>query len=131
MTIVSLALLVHALVSQHIFLDGDVIVYFGSQNITQVNGQGPDRGSQYRSIVFYQNETEKKIIDSKIAELNEMLGEKKVAAQVLPFQKFWRGEDYHQDYYLKNPRRYKFYRWNCGREQRRAIVWGDKANLVH
>ncbi|WP_291182408.1 peptide-methionine (S)-S-oxide reductase MsrA [Gilvibacter sp.] len=93
-----------------VFYDPNVVsfetlvdVYFGSQNITQVNGQGPDRGSQYRSIIFYQNDEQKAIIDAKIAELNEQLGEQKVAAQVLPFQKFWRGEDYHQDYERLNP----------------------------
>lgn len=43
-----------------------VDVYFGSQNVTQVNGQGPDRGSSYRSIIFYQNDAQKKIIDTKI-----------------------------------------------------------------
>lgn len=80
-----------------------VDVYFGSQNITQVNGQGPDRGSQYRSIVFYQNKEEKTIIDLKIAAINEELGGEKVAAQVLPFQKFWMGEDYHQDFEKRNP----------------------------
>ncbi|NND63816.1 MAG: peptide-methionine (S)-S-oxide reductase MsrA [Flavobacteriaceae bacterium] len=80
-----------------------VDVYFGSQNITQVNGQGPDHGSQYRSIIFYQNEEQKQIIDSKIAEIEEVLGEGKVAAQVLPFQKFWIGEGYHQDFEKNNP----------------------------
>ncbi|QAA80281.1 peptide-methionine (S)-S-oxide reductase [Aequorivita sp. H23M31] len=80
-----------------------VDVYFGSQNITQVNGQGPDRGTSYRSIIFYQNDTEKKIIDEKIAELNKQLNGDKVAAQVLPFQKFWKAEDYHQDYEKNNP----------------------------
>ncbi len=80
-----------------------VDVYFGSQNITQVNGQGPDRGSQYRSIIFYQNETQKKIIDTKIEALEKELGEGKVAAQVLPFQKFWVGEGYHQDFEKRNP----------------------------
>lgn len=80
-----------------------VDVYFGSQNITQVNGQGPDRGSQYRSIIFYQNDEEKKIIDAKIAAINEQLGEAKVAAQVLPFQKFWIAEGYHQNYERLNP----------------------------
>jgi peptide-methionine (S)-S-oxide reductase len=80
-----------------------VDVYFGSQNITQVNGQGPDRGSQYRSIVFYQNQEQKDIIDSKIAGLNAELGGDKVAAQVLPFQKFWMGEGYHQNYERNNP----------------------------
>lgn len=78
-------------------------VYFGSQDVTQVNGQGPDRGTSYRSIVFYRNEKEKKLIDSKIASLNLKLGGNKVAAQVLPFQKFYVAEDYHQDYERKNP----------------------------
>ena len=80
-----------------------VDVYFGSQNITQVNGQGPDRGSQYRSIVFYQNDQEKKIIDQKIAAINAQLEGKKVAAQVLPFEKFWLGEGYHQNFERLNP----------------------------
>jgi len=80
-----------------------VDVYFGSQSITQVNGQGPDRGSQYRSIIFYQNREQKKIIESKIYELELELGKGKVAAQVLPFQKFWVAEEYHQDYEKLNP----------------------------
>ncbi len=66
-----------------------VDVYFGSQNITQVNGQGPDHGKSYRSIIFYQNDEEKKIIDEKVSALNKQLNGDKVAAQVLPFQKFW------------------------------------------
>ena len=80
-----------------------VDVYFGSQNVTQVNGQGPDRGSQYRSIVFYQNEEQKQIIDEKIAAINKQLGGNKVAAEVYPFRKFWLGEGYHQDYERKHP----------------------------
>ena len=80
-----------------------VDVYFGSQNVTQVNGQGPDRGSQYRSIIFYQNEEEKKIIDEKVAALNAELAPEKVAAEVKPFEKFWVGEDYHQDYEKLHP----------------------------
>ena len=80
-----------------------VDVYFGSQNITQVNGQGPDRGSQYRSIIFYQNREQKKIIQAKIKTLEKELGKGKVAAQVLPFQKFWKAEAYHQDYEKNHP----------------------------
>ena len=80
-----------------------VDVYFGSQNITQVNGQGGDRGSQYRSILFYQNKEEKKIIDDKIAYLNKQLGNEKVAAEVMPFQKFWIAEAYHQNYEKLHP----------------------------
>ncbi|MGB3343339.1 MAG: peptide-methionine (S)-S-oxide reductase MsrA [Aequorivita sp.] len=86
-----------------ISFDQLVDVYFGSQNVTQVNGQGPDRGKAYRSIIFYQNDKEKKIIDQKIAALNKQLGDAEVAAQVLPFQKFWKAENYHQDYERNNP----------------------------
>jgi peptide-methionine (S)-S-oxide reductase len=80
-----------------------VDVYFGSQNITQVNGQGPDHGSQYRSIIFYQNAEQKEIIDTKITDLEKELGVGRVAAQVLPFQKFWVAEAYHQDFERLNP----------------------------
>ena len=80
-----------------------VDVYFGSQNITQINGQGPDKGTSYRSIIFYQNADEKKIIDEKISSINKSLKDEKVAAQVLPFQKFWKAEDYHQNYEKNNP----------------------------
>jgi len=79
-----------------------VDIYFGSQDPTQVNGQGPDRGSQYRSILFYQNDTEKQIIDTKKEALAKQLNSK-IAAEVYPFQKFWRGEAYHQNYERLNP----------------------------
>lgn len=80
-----------------------VDVYFGSQNVTQVNGQGPDKGSQYRSIIFYQNEEQKKIIEEKITVLNKQLSPQKVAAEVKPFEKFWIGEDYHQNFERLHP----------------------------
>lgn len=80
-----------------------VDVYFGSQDVTQVNGQGPDKGSQYRSIVFYQNDEEKAIIEKKIAEINSQIAPQQVAAEVMPFEKFWVGEAYHQDYEKLHP----------------------------
>ncbi len=79
-----------------------VDVYFGSQNPVQVNGQGPDIGSQYRSIIFYQNEEQKQIIIQKKDALAKKLN-KRLAAEVMPFLKFWVGEDYHQDYERLNP----------------------------
>lgn len=79
-----------------------VDVYFASQNVTQVNGQGNDRGPQYRSIIFYQNEEQKQIILKKKEALSKQLGVK-IAAEVYPFQKFWIAEDYHQDYEKKHP----------------------------
>ena len=79
-----------------------VDVYFASQNPTQVNGQGPDNGSQYRSIIFYQNEVQKIIIEQKKAALAKELNAK-IAAEVYPFQKFWVAEDYHQNYERLHP----------------------------
>ena len=80
-----------------------VNVYFGSQNVTQVNGQGNDIGSQYRSIIFYQSEEQKNIINKKITSLNAQLSPDKVAAEVTLFTKFWIGEDYHQNYEKLHP----------------------------
>ena len=77
-------------------------MYFGSQNVTQVNGQGPDRGSQYRSIIFYQNEAQKTLINQKKEALTKSLNST-IAAEVYPFQKFWKGEDYHQNYERLHP----------------------------
>lgn len=78
-----------------------VDVYYGSQNIEQGNGQGNDLGSQYRSIVFYQTPEEKAIIDEKITALTAE--GYTVASEVMAFEKFWMGEDYHQDYERLHP----------------------------
>ncbi|MEY3393897.1 MAG: hypothetical protein RL346_133 [Verrucomicrobiota bacterium] len=78
-------------------------VYFASQDVTQVNGQGVDRGSQYRSIMFYQNAGQRKIIEEKIAAMNQKIAPKEVAAEVYPFEKFWIAEGYHQDFEKNNP----------------------------
>ncbi len=78
-----------------------VEVYYGSQNINQINGQGGDKGSQYRSIIFYETEEEKKIINNKIEALKKEGF--KPASEVMKFTKFWMGEDYHQNYERLNP----------------------------
>ena len=79
-------------------------VFFASQDPTQVNGQGPDKGKQYRSIAFYRTDGEKKLIEDYIQQLNQS-GEysKPIAAQIVPFTKFWQAEDYHQNYVQHNP----------------------------
>ena len=79
-------------------------VFFGSQDPTQVNGQGPDRGTQYRSVIFYQNADEKAQVEKTIADLTASGTVKgRIAAQVAPFEKFWKAEDYHQGYEKLNP----------------------------
>jgi peptide-methionine (S)-S-oxide reductase len=81
-----------------------VKVYFASQDPTQVNGQGPDHGRQYRSIIFYNDIKEKQIAEKYISELNQSKKlEGPVAAQLLQFQKFWPAEDYHQNYVVLHP----------------------------
>jgi len=80
-----------------------VDVFFGSQDPTTKNRQGPDAGIQYRSIAFYQNDEEKKIIDETITALNKSTYNGRIVTQVLPFQKFWIAEGYHQDYEKNNP----------------------------
>ena len=81
-----------------------VAAFFASQDPTQVNRQGPDVGTQYRSVAFYRNETEKAIIEKEIARINSSGKYKnKVATQVLPYSKFYVGEDYHQEYISLHP----------------------------
>ncbi|MEO6069827.1 MAG: peptide-methionine (S)-S-oxide reductase MsrA [Chitinophagaceae bacterium] len=77
-------------------------VYFSGQDATQVNGQGPDRGTQYRSIVFYRNKNEKVLIEKYMATLQPQY-KKPIAAEVMLLTKFWMGEEYHQNFIEKNP----------------------------
>lgn len=81
-----------------------VKVYFGSHDPTTVNGQGPDMGKQYRSVAFYKNNEEKKIIEDYMARLiNEKVYAKPLATEVTKFSVFYDAEDYHQDYEKNNP----------------------------
>jgi peptide-methionine (S)-S-oxide reductase len=81
-----------------------VQVFFGSHDPTTLNRQGPDRGTQYRSIAFYQNEEEKKIIESYIAALEEKhVYDQPIVTEVTKFTKFYEAEAYHQGYEKKHP----------------------------
>jgi peptide-methionine (S)-S-oxide reductase len=81
-----------------------VKVFFGSQDPTTPNQQGPDKGKQYRSIAFYQNETEQKIIEDYIRELEaQKVFSRKIVTEVKAFDKFYEAETYHQNYEKLNP----------------------------
>jgi peptide-methionine (S)-S-oxide reductase len=81
-----------------------VKVFFGSHDPTTKNRQGPDRGAEYRSIAFYKSPQEAQIIKDYIKELEQKgVYNKKIVTQVIPFEKFWKAEDYHQDYEKKHP----------------------------
>jgi peptide methionine sulfoxide reductase msrA/msrB len=93
---------------------------------TDEDGQFVDRGSQYRSAVFYHDEEQKKLAEKSRDALDKS-GKfaRPVATEILPLTKFYEAEDYHQDYYKKSPSRYQFYRSNSGRDQFLKKIWGD------
>ena len=81
-----------------------VQVFFGSHDPTTLNSQGPDRGAQYRSVAFYKNNDEKQMIEDYIKLLeSENVYDQPIVTQVVPFEKFWKAEEYHQDFERKNP----------------------------
>ncbi len=81
-----------------------VKVFFGSHDPTTVNRQGPDRGPQYRSMLYYQNDTEKAIAEAYIQELNDSKAfSAPIVTEVVAFDVFYPAEDYHQDYERRNP----------------------------
>ncbi len=82
-----------------------VQVFFGSHDPTTLNRQGPDRGSQYRSIAFYKNAEEKKIIEAYIGALvdQNVYDGAPITTAITTFEKFWIAEEYHQDYERKHP----------------------------
>jgi len=93
-------------------------------------GQFCDRGHSYMAAIFVANDKEKKIAEESKLAAQALFPEQKIVTPILPATTFWpiKGdESYHQDYYKKNPVRYKYYRWGCGRDQRVEKIWGDKA----
>ena len=94
---------------------------------TDSSGQFVDRGNQYVSVIFYTDETQKELAETSKQELeNSGVFENPVITPILPAGKFYAAEDYHQDYYKKNPVRYEYYRSRSGRDQFLEEVWGEK-----
>jgi peptide-methionine (S)-S-oxide reductase len=82
-----------------------------------------DHGNQYRTAIFVHNDEERKLAEDSKKKVAAELG-KPVYTEIVPAGKFYPAEEYHQEYYKKNPVQYKFYRWNCGRDQRIEQIWG-------
>lgn len=98
---------------------------------TDAGGQFVDRGSQYRSVIFYHDEEQKRLAEeSKQALIKSGKFKQPIATEIVPFTKFYPAEDYHQDYYKTHAVRYKFYRYNSGRDQFLKKVWGDRKNAA-
>lgn len=84
-----------------------------------------DAGHQYRSAIFFHDaEQEREAKESKSALDESKPFKDPIVTEIVPATKFWPAEDYHQKYYLKNPVRYRFYRYNCGRDKRLRELWG-------
>ena len=88
-------------------------------------GQFCDKGFSYRSAIFPGNAQERELAELSKAAVVARFPEQQVYTEIRDANQFWPVEEYHQDYYLKNPVRYKYYRWNCGRDQRLEQIWGE------
>ncbi len=98
---------------------------------TDPGGQFVDRGSQYRSVIFYHNEEQRQLAE-KSKEVLDKSGKfnKPIVTEIIKFSKFYEAEEYHQDYYKKNPLRYKYYRYGSGRDQFLKRVWGSEMDTA-
>jgi len=82
-----------------------------------------DAGHQYRTAIFVHNDEERKLAEASKAQVEADL-KKPIYTEIAAAGPFYPAEEYHQNFYLKNPTKYKFYRWNCGRDQRLEQIWG-------
>jgi peptide-methionine (S)-S-oxide reductase len=109
-------------VSYQVLLD----VYWRNVDPFDAGGQFCDRGESYRSEIFVATPEERQLAEASKAALERRFG-KGIATRITAAAPFYAAEDYHQDYHVKNPLRYKFYRGGCGRDARLEAVWGKEA----
>lgn len=97
------------------------------------NGQFCDMGNQYRTAIFYHDDEQRRLAEASKAALEQSgrFGKKPIVTEIVPAGPFYPAEDYHQRYYEKNPVRYKFYRYTCGRDDRLEALWGAEAGGRH
>jgi peptide-methionine (S)-S-oxide reductase len=89
------------------------------------DGQFCDKGDQYKAAIFYQDEAQKQLAETSKVEITKKLANQHIVTTIKPASKFFPAEDYHQDYYLNNPKAYKFYRFTCGRDHRLDQIWDE------
>jgi peptide methionine sulfoxide reductase msrA/msrB len=102
-------------------------VFWRQINPTDAGGQFVDRGEQYSSAIFYNSEEQKRLAEKSKEDLAKSgRFDKPIVTQIIAFTNFYPAEEYHQDYYKKNPVRYKFYRYNSGRDPFIKKIWGEE-----
>jgi len=99
-------------------------VFWHNIDPTTRNSQFCDQGSQYRSAIFYHNDEQKKLAEQSRKKLLDSGKFETIYTEISPAGTFYPAEEYHQKYYQKNPLRYKFYRYDCGRDSRLRELWG-------
>ncbi|HEY5649307.1 MAG TPA: peptide-methionine (S)-S-oxide reductase MsrA [Nitrospiria bacterium] len=100
-------------------------VFWVNIDPTRADGQFCDTGTQYRTGIFYLNEEQKRLAEASKTEITKTKKFKEaILTEIVPASIFYKAENFHQDYYMKNPVRYKFYRYNCGRDDRLKELWG-------
>jgi peptide-methionine (S)-S-oxide reductase len=103
-------------------------VFWHNVDPLDVNGQFCDKGKSYRTAIFYNSDVQKKLaLASKKELIDSDYFKEEVVTEVVAAKKFYPAEDYHQDYYQKNPVRYKYYRFACGRDNRLEELWKGSA----
>jgi peptide-methionine (S)-S-oxide reductase len=103
-------------------------VFWHNVDPTTADRQFCDKGRQYRTAIFYHDETQKRLAEeSKQALERAQTLPGPIVTEIVPAGPFYPAEEYHQDYYKKNPIRYRYYRYGCGRDARLKEVWGDAA----
>ena len=100
-------------------------VFWVNHDPTEADGQFCDKGSQYRPGIFYHDEEQKTLAEASKKQIEQIKTfSDPVVTEITSASTFYPAEDYHQDYYIKNPFRYKFYRSGCGRDSRLEQLWG-------
>ena len=100
-------------------------IFWVNHDPTEANGQFCDKGSQYRPGIFYHDEKQKTLAEASKEQIEQTKTfSEPVVTEITQASTFYPAEDYHQDYYVKNPFRYKFYRYGCGRDSRLEQLWG-------
>ncbi|MCR9106481.1 MAG: peptide-methionine (S)-S-oxide reductase MsrA [Gammaproteobacteria bacterium] len=102
--------------------------YWRSIDPFDAAGQFCDKGPSYRAAIFAIDAQQKQLAQASKERVIARFPQQAVVTEILDATEFWPVEEYHQDYYLKNPVRYKYYRWSCGRDQRLRDIWGDQAS---
>ena len=101
-------------------------VFWRNVDPLTANAQFCDHGDQYRTAIFFHDAEQKRLAEETREEVQKEFLEQKVVTQIVQAATFYPAEEYHQDYYEKNPLRYKFYRTSCGRDARLEELWGKK-----